>query len=711
MAIFPTLLSPGHRRLTIAIIGAVVLTVNTLIFRNIFIGSIGFILYFIPTAIATGIVIEQKLQTKNNRFSSLMIGSLGLILINIIIGSIVYYAYQMDILTVYLILLLTLTLHIPSVRVHITQKTLSIERPNRVLLFIIVECTLLFILYRVRTSGLLVSPWQLVGPIFFLLYAGGVTVYLSILRVEKDIRTHIVLSSILFFVSYGVAVIVYRLGFGFDAFIHRATETWIVNHGSILPKEPYYIGQYSLITYLRNLTHIPIFYLDSYLVPVLSAIFIPHTVHRTLRRYIGAPPSTSTALSLLILLVPFLSLHLSTPHNLVLLLSILGFFTTMRGFSYDRFDILSLLIGLSAILTHPLLGAPLFIFISAVSISKYLKQKSPIIKMIPPIILFITTTLLLPTLFLINNLRSGHGLPILSNPLSRLPDFFSLLARPYYYARHAPLRFELVYGWQTLITPIIIILAIYGLYILNKKSSQLSNLYLSMSVGLVSSAWLLRSWVTFLDVVSYEQGDYPLRLLRGAVIVLLPVACIGLYSLSELVRKRIDQQHYILFINYGAIGIISILLTLSFYLSYPQKNQKVQFPGYNVTRADFEAVEYINNKNEEINYIVLANQLTSAAALTRFSFVKYYETELGPLYFYSIPTGGPLYAEYLHMLYEGQKREYMERAMDIAGVDTAYFVISSFWKNSNEIMDGAKKTADEYIPLSNGDVWVFTYRR
>ena len=61
------------------------------------------------------------------------------------------------------------------------------------------------------------------------------------------------------------------------------------------------------------------------------------------------------------------------------------------------------------------------------------------------------------------------------------------------------------------------------------------------------------------------------------------------------------------------------------------------------------------------------------------------------------------------MLYQGQKREYMEAAMDLVGVDTSYFVLNSYWANADEIIEGAKKTADSWEVVGDGDVWVFVY--
>ena len=50
----------------------------------------------------------------------------------------------------------------------------------------------------------------------------------------------------------------------------------------------------------------------------------------------------------------------------------------------------------------------------------------------------------------------------------------------------------------------------------------------------------------------------------------------------------------------------------------------------------------ISNLESGIDYIVLSDQLISAAALTKYSFAKYYDTPKGQLFDYSLPTGGLL---------------------------------------------------------------------
>lgn len=564
-----------------------------------------------------------------------------------------------------------------------SQKIPKIQISKPVIVVLLLDAILLTTLIINRTDTLLPSPWQTLGPWFFILFA--LSTFFLFWSYRDAHRSPPYATILHFFLMLAVAPVIYRLGFGFDAFVHRATESWIVEHGSIYPKTPYYIGQYSFVAWLARLTQVPVFYLDVYLVPILAALTLPTIMTRT-----GRKPWTVW----LIPFIPFLSLHVTTPHNLVVLYALLIVFTMFPAAGHQTPRYLPILLALAALATHPLLGAPLMIFVMLGNIRRRFV----------PILTFAGMALSVPFLFLLNNLRIGGNLPTFVNPIEQLPKFLALFARPYWYLKNAPPLFEALYTWAWLIVPAVLALAGYGF--LRQKNYYL----LAGAGGLFVSSWLLTSWIVFPDVVSYEQGDYPTRLLKASMIFLLPLAT----SALQVIYQHLDRSRYRYFIPATA----AILLMLSFYFSYPQRNIKARFPGYNVTSSDFRAVEWIHNRQSavsqkptESDYIVLSNQLVSAAALTNYSFAKYFDSPHGPLFYYALPTGGPLYRYYGKMIYEGQRREYMEEAMALVGVRTGYFVVNAYWANSDKIIDGAKKTADSWESFGDGAVWVFVYTR
>jgi len=689
-----------------SLLGAAFITLNLTITQHPILGVPGLILYALPLGLWLAILLKEEGVDK------LFFGLLALMSSIILLNTLSYYIYGITPAISLIILFIPLFAFIfkpkknEGVKIDAKEKIKIISRHlYLMILFLTIEAVLLGILILNRTTGLMASPWLAVNHWFFILYAIATGILFYIVYNAKSQKIKIILSCIHLFNTFVTTAILYPLGYGFDAFVHRATETWILNNGFISPKQPYYIGQYGFVVWLAQITKIPLFYIDIYLVPILASLTLPAGIFYSLKHSFPTMKKYAVYGVWLIPFIPFLSLHLTTPHNIALLFSILIVFFSF-AFLHNRLDFkILLLLALAAICAHPLVGAPMFIFVLAVILAKKCSPKK-LFALLP--VLFLILSVSLPAMFILNNIRTGAGWPEFTNPLLGINKFFELFARPYWYANNTPLIYELLYFWQRLIVPAVIIAGIAGFIQYQRKNKNiLLYIFPVSAVGFVASAWLLRSWVVFPDVVSYEQGDFPLRLVKASVLFLLPFVS---YLLSLILQKIGVLKKRKIYL--GLILITSsIFLMFSLYLSYPQRNIKARFPGLNVTATDFKTVEWIHNQHNNYDYIVLANQLVSAAALTDYSFAKYFQTPAGEIFYYSVPTGGLLYKQYGKMLYEGQKREYMEEAMDLAGVEKSYFVINSYWANSDKIIDGAKKTADAWQIMDEGKTWIFIYTR
>ena len=302
----------------------------------------------------------------------------------------------------------------------------------------------------------------------------------------------------------------------------------------------------------------------------------------------------------------------------------------------------------------------------------------------------------------------GHNFPVFLNPLDHIGKFLELFERPFWYRQNSPVLFELLYLWQRLIIPIVIGFSIIG-FLVKKQKKVVEYIFPLTTLGFWIAAWLLRTWIIFPNVIVQEQGGYPIRLLVIGLLFLIPWSMYGFYYIG---RSLIEEITSISKTGWMTIFVISgsLLLMVSLYFSYPQRNPKVYFTGFNVTQHDVQAVEWIDNDNEDYNYTVLANSVTSVAAMTKYSFIKHFQTDVGELYYYSIPTGGPLYKIYQKMLYEDQKHEYMDEAMELTGTDKSYFVVNWYWDNFDKIVEGAKQSADSW-EIINDKIWIFTYTR
>ncbi len=571
-------------------------------------------------------------------------------------------------------------------------------------LFIILEIALFINLYLARTTNPTPSPWQQVDwPFFWLFFTN--TLLLLTLNFFTPSRRTLWLTSFHLLLLYSVTAIIYPLGFGFDGFIHHATEEWIKTHGFILPKLPVYLGQYTWVAFFSTLTTISIKTIDIWLVPLLAAYTLPRFIPLSLTQVFNIPEKQSINLTFILTLIYFFSLHLTTPHNVLILFSILSIFTALRYWHTPTpflLLILSLLSG-AGLLIHPLLGAPLAVFVGAL----WLTKKFPTHTWLLP--LYTTgIAVLVPALFMSFLYFTRGIIPTLVNPLTKINIFLDYFREPYWYKHAAPWYFEVLYTWEWLLPLVIIGFAGVG-YFYNKQAH--AKIFLLTAVGLTISSFLLRTLVVFPDVHANEQGDYPLRLLKSALLFVLPFAMVGVWYADnwcvQLVKKyQTIKLHYLLYLL-GFAGLI----TISWYLSYPQWNQKVQFPGYNVSAADYEAVTWIHDQNQDYNYVVLSNQITAVAALEKYSFAKYFSTPEGYLSYYSIPTGGTLYNYYTEMWTGDQNRASMDKAMTLVGVKKAYFVIPSYWTKSNSIIAGAKKSADSWKSFADGQIYVFVYEQ
>lgn len=629
-------------------------------------------------------------------------GSSLLLLALMLIGTVTYYSVGITPLSSTILLLLTFIPYTLTKKEDIPcENAKPANRVADLLGVITVACLVILFttIIRARTGDLLVSPWQVVEPWFFIVYSVGIASLLWHNNVSvSSLRSRILTSAYLFF-AFSIAAIVFAHGFGFDGFIHRATELWIAEHGFIDPKTPYYIGQYSVVVFFHLITGLSIQLIDIFMIPFLAAVLLPSVFGYTLSA-VKIHERYGISLSLLVPFLYYITLNLTTPHNLVLLLFIL---TVMALFAHSKKVLpwwITSMMATAALFTHPLLGAPLWLFHIYVLLTIHSQSKR---RRVAYHLAFLSGASLLPSvMFSLNNYLGGFGLPELINPFSQIKKITSLFDRPYWFADTPYPLLEGLYDYQLLITPLFLAGALLGLWLVRKERYTWTLVVASLSF--VIGGALLRTWLFFPNVAEAEQNNYPLRLFWASVLFLLPLAAVGVHKSILWLKEQRALSFFLV--------PLSVMLMFSFYFSYPQRNQKIFYPGYNVSDADVITAKWIHDKQgADDNYIVLANSLTSIAALTEYSFYKNYQTEEGELFYYAIPTGGPLYKFYQEMLYEDQERSTMDTAMELTGASTSYFAISYFWKDHDDIVEGAKKSADEWHLLADGRMHLFIYHR
>ena len=752
-------------------IAGTLLTIGVLaslwVFDNAFFGIPALIAY----TLFFGFFLGNFILPREHWFWKIFFGSAALIAAIIVTLSGIYWFYQINNTVISLILFIPLVLsflfhyfHIslfPPTSFQYPVSSIKLKNALPALLILTVDILLFAVLFIRRTGDTLISPWTLVGPRFFILFAIATTLLLWFLQKSKTTKTNLFLIILHHALILTVALIVFKHGFGFDPIIHQATEQWIAEHGFILPKQPYYIGQYMLVIFLNSLTHLPIALLDNALVPVLSLITVSLITFFSFSR--TSRSDNIFPVLALIPLVPLTFFTFTTPNNLALLIATIVFFWMWYEWHEtnrtNKTTVFGVILCLVAITIHPFIGLPVLVIYLG---SKYVipsgtrsprraESRDPFVSSFKfrvssflfPISYFLFLSLLLPLVFFLNSLRLSQPLT-LQNPLTHLTPFLRIFAPPHWYMfDNAPILWQLLYSYKLALTPLLVVVIVLGMVACkrNNQQSTINNqqktrslitdhrsFYIVTAIALLFSSFLLSTVIKYPDVISYEQNVFSRRILELLLVFSLPFFIIALQRFFVLVRDSRNSKKYPIFnIQYLIFFFLSLALTISWYFTYPTRDPVSLYTGYSIRDADIETVHFIDERNNGVkNYIVLTNQNVASAAVKEFGFAKYFRTtegftlsdpdassgeSKGEQYFYSIPTGGPLYQYFRKMVYEEPVKKHMLDAMNYTGVDRAYFVHTNYWAPAAAIRDAAKLEADEWWELASGRVWVYEYLR
>jgi hypothetical protein len=520
------------------------------------------------------------------------------------------------------------------------------------------------LLFSKRATISLVSPWEVIPSYFFALYF----LFALTLLLQKKIHSY----SLYFFVFLNLAIIViiYQLGYGYDFFVHQATLKKIIETGLILPKTPYYLGQYALL-YLANLVVPQLsFFLHLWLVPGLAILLLPWLALRLqLER--------RAVVILAILTAPFLCF--STPQNLGLLLLLAESICLLKPSKTNL--TLAGLFTLANLTIHPLSGVPALALLLIALMQNHQRKKLATI-------FGSSLPLLLPIALLATHLAT---LKSTSNIfLNFWPNNFRL-------PQSENIWLNLTYTFDSNLPIITLALLLAGIFI--KRGKNYFQGQLGLALGLLITAYIMR----FLDikgVIDYEQADFAKRLIVAALIILLPFFLATTSWFTQQLQNLRRSEQIIWY------SFLALCLTGSFYLNYPRHDNYFNSRGLSVSQADLSAVHFIETDAQGQPYIVLANQQVSAAALSAYGFAHYYQSN----FYYPIPTTNPLYDYYQQMVYQVPSQKTAESAMALAGVQRCYFVLNSYWQDFPKVLEQAKLSTPTYKNFDN-QVYVFEYNK
>jgi hypothetical protein len=616
-------------------------------------------------------------------------------------GSLVYVFYALDTLGLIASIFIALCLSWALIKNLKENPSLQENRDNKGSLTFYIYFTLaivfnllaLIVLFERQSDLALISPWQQLNHWFFILISlSSFFVLLSFNQAGSNIYKRILF--IIYLISiFSVAAIIYLMGYGFDPHIHYAAMTEISRFGSILPKTPYYLGQYSLVIFFHKIFNLNLQLINTWLVPISVALSLPFLLsylhHK--RRQIN---SAWTA-SLLLILLGFSPFIVTTPQNLSYLFLIATVIFIYKKSAWP----LPLVSALASFCIHPLAGIPALLIVGA-NLLDNIKSNNKFINFLlqPANIFLIFITILSLAIWSIagfsapqlNNLAINFSLPIFENSNN--------------YALN--LAYFLINNQIWLIISLLVIMIFYRKKIWQQRSQEekKSALLLTIAASATLVTYLISLNFSFPKLIAYEQSGYTNRLLNIFLIISLPLFWELFYFLAKRVSKLKTGQK--IFITMG----LSLLLLSSVYGSYPRFDNYHNSRGYSTGKNDLLAVIMAEELAKQEKYIVLANQQVSAAALKEFGFKnRYLNINNEETYFYPVPTGGKLYQYFLDLSYKKADRATMLKAMDFAQVDRAYLIVNKYWWASEKIIAEAKMSADSWYKIGEGENYLFEY--
>lgn len=491
-----------------------------------------------------------------------------------------------------------------------------------------------------------------------------------------------------------ITSLIYTLGYGFDGFLHRASERVLFTTGILEPQPFYYIGQYVLVNWFAHLTG-TLSAVDTWLVPC-AAILIP--ICPSIAFWDSEKPRTSLFIGAgTLLLVPLTPFITTTPQSFAYIVGLIAIACAWQPTSWLTRLVGSLFAAWSVAI-HPLAGLPIFALVIALIASHY-ADHAPTITRAIRIVGIIVSTCSIPVAFFLNGQSSSHAMSWhwerLINPQAYRDLLTHMLPSP---INHIAAWADWAVIIQTLTPFALFFLAITGLITAPTKRRTSSTLLIG-SVLLTCAGAMLYLTGDFSFLIEYERNNYTDRLFTLAEILLLFPALVGWHYLAErIIRKPMSL-------------VLGLLLGLSawfggrVYGAFPRHDAASTSHGWSVGQADKTAVRYIDQDAKGMPYTVLANQTVSAAAVDILGFRRY----AGDVFFYPLPTGGPLYGLFLEVMKPASDRTAVQQAASLGQSKLVYVVLNEYWWNAERVDESLRALADHVYEIENGKTRVYRF--
>lgn len=479
-----------------------------------------------------------------------------------------------------------------------------------------------------------------------------------------------------------IAPLLYSIGFGFDGFLHVASEKIVAETGTLDPKPLYYMGQYVFVTWLSRLTNLPLEAVDRFLVPLLAGLLplllllTPKTEQRGWRD------------AAFLLFIPLASFVATTPQSFAYILGIAALLSALDSSPNRPHPAIALAFAAWSLTVHPLAGLPFACATLALLTSRRAVSW----------LFVIAAGLAIPVSFLI--ISRGASTTITWD-FSRLLDVgtwmqsLSALVPP----RN---RVALWPDWTAIVLflsfPVAFVSACLAAW---KDIGQRKTwmLLIGSAIACIIAGLVMRAAGDFAFLIDYERGNYADRLFLIALFLLVPAAAAGAGRLLALLETASALSVVTLFVGLGAWHGAQA------YAALPRHDAANVSRGWSVGKSDIEATHWIEQDAQGQAYTVLANQSVSAAAIREYGFKRYVDD----IFYYPIPTGGPLYQVYLAAVGTEPSLETIREAGQLGKSDLVYVVLNDYWWDAQRVGEDLSVIANKETASSDGRVRMFRF--
>ncbi len=655
-----------------------------------------YLLYF-------GLFFGHCFFRKYNVISKLLFGIILLVSYIMISGGIFYYLWIFSDVSIGVICVFApMLLGVPLAK-HPLNIKFQFKKPSYRLIFKILLSSVYLILVYIQfrylyTKGVSYSintPWQIVSENFFLVYGASTLTLFLIFSLSRE-RIFLFFASLHYFLSFSIILFIYKLGFGYDPYLHQASEKMLFANGTFAPKPLYYIGQYSLVVFLSKIFMVPVVFFDRILVPLASSVFLPVAIFQALKDNLNIKRKYILWSVLIFLIIPFANFTYTTPQAFANLLTLVLIFLSISYVSRKLFGIFPLfLIAISICFIHPISGLPAMIFVSLLFVMYKLKFHN-FVKFIITALVYFASCLVLPMCFwiygMINKLDFSKIEQLSSNNL-----LYSLVPQNIFFTRFVNI-FDFIYFYGKNINLLILLISLLGVvFVSYYKQMKKYIVYIMMFSILIINYLIIIKYIKFPFLSVFSE-----RIFALSFYFLLPFFMIGFASILNtlLSHKNILKIFVITF--------FSGILVVSMYLSYPRSDKYENFKGYSVSDTQYKTVDYIEKTFENTNYLVLADQSLGASLISKYGFRKYFGDE----FYYSLPTNikGNIYQDFINMTKEeSDKLKTAYEAAKKTGANIIVFVLNDYWDYTDKLLDEHKKLANMWIEIDGGRAYIFEY--